>query len=340
MIHSADNINFLGETHKFQPNPLHKKTFEPFHPYTVSTQSLQLPSTDYPYKNMRFDHLRLFSIPHSQFKHPHLKGLKTDEPTIKHEPLSEVEHLGIKGEMENESKPNEIKLEMGLDNATVKDFAVSNLKEQAGTETTLSRHKDEKTYKNISTLPFDEQYLAFLAEKNEVRDHNKSVDNTIEMTNKLFTGKNKKQIEQVLNDTKIKITHPKKTVVQPVTGPTSPLPVNTTNPTTAKKSKKKPPAQTVDPIPTDSSESASEANDDVDSPAKKSNKSNKKLGEKVGEMVAYFEQSDIREFNSLLENVSGATPIPLAARMKAVAMGIEIPPNKKTAWLKNHLNIK
>ena len=174
---------FLGESYRFSPEPLQKTTFQHFQPRNIPTHTINLEKVSYPYTNMRFDHLRAFHIPHSKLDHPYAKHLKVD-PYHKENYNAEVEHLGIKKEMEKGSRPNEVKLQMGLDkNENIKDFAIDNLQESAGTETKLTRHRDETVFEGTTTLPFEARYKKFLEEKEKMKTHNKPIDekqNTIQ----------------------------------------------------------------------------------------------------------------------------------------------------------------
>lgn len=243
---------FLGESYKFSPNPLHKTSFPAYVPRTVPTHEKHIERVPYPYQNMRFDHLRTFYIPHTKLDHPYAKHLKIDPFRQEHE-TTEVEHLGIKAEMLTGSRPNEAKPEMGLgEKEGVKEFAIKNLQEAKGTENTLTRHRDEAVYENISTLPFEEQYKKFLNEKQEntsINHHNKKIESTIkEIENAdLSTGAKDalKKIHEGRKRADNPITNRKKTVVKPIVAPLPPAPPATTAVPPA------PPATTATlPVPT------------------------------------------------------------------------------------------
>lgn len=238
---------FLGEAYKFSPNPLHKTSFPDYVPRNIPTHEKPIPRVEYPYKNMRFDHLRAFYIPQTKFDHPYAKYLKIDPVKKEHE-TTEVEHLGIKAEMETKSGPNEAKLEMGLGKKDgVKEFAIKNLQEERGTENTLTRHRDEAIREDITVLPFEEQYLKFLNEKKELREtvnkdkkelsvaqeQNKPLHKKIDLINNArnIDGKSK---TEMINKIKTKLIpekpissgehvfFKKKTVVRPIVPPTPP----------------------------------------------------------------------------------------------------------------------
>ena len=361
MIHSADRINFLGESKKFSPNPLHKPNFGEFKPYTVSTNAISIPKTEYPYKNMRFAHLSIFRVPHTTFRHPHFKGLDIKEPDVKHESF-EVEHLGKKSEMEKESKPNEAKIEMGLgERQSAKDFAIDNLKSESGTENTLSRVRDEMEYKDITALPFEDQYKAFLNEKQEVRKHNGAIDESVkDLRNKINkTEAEKQNIEQVLEKSKRNLNHRKKTVVEPIvpTAPapsSAPAPVPEPVPTTKTPYSKKKPAsarknisEKVLEILSPPSRLETDATTPVVHSSKKEKRRNKKLGDSVGKEVDKIEERlesqvsldifDRHDLDKLIMDLPGKASIPDAAREKAINAGIRIPKSAKVAYLKNFL---
>ena len=370
MIHSADKINFLGEKFKFSPNPLHKPSFYHYQPYQVTTHAIPTHKTEYPYVNMRFAHLRQFSIPHTSFKHPHLQGLEVEAPAVKHKPLREVEHLGLKSEMESSNKPNEIKLEMGLGNATVKDFAVSNLQEEVGTENALTRHRDESKFEDITTLPFEEQYKNFLEKKQDVREHNDNLNATIKDLHKTTIPESEKQeIEADLKKNKRTISHPrKKLVVQPVatTPPSTPAPYtpqkSSSNTTLSNKQKRKL-KLAINPSyePPSSSQALSNVTekalnkpipDDDITPAMshKKKRSNKKrpMGDSVGKEVERIEDAldnspdkyDIfmkSDLQNKIKELKGGAGIPSEVKKMLRAAGIDIPKGSKLGWLKSFL---
>ena len=169
------NVVFLGERLKLSPPPLHPPKFEEYKPYRIKTDPVSIHQSEYPYVNMRFQHLANFHISHSKFVHPNLKDLDIEPVKMFHEKF-EVEHLGIKPEMDKKSHPNESKFQMGLGKkATVKDFAEMNLEADDGGENTLTRHRDEAEYEDITALPFEEQYLRFLKKKEKVKEFNTRV---------------------------------------------------------------------------------------------------------------------------------------------------------------------
>ena len=167
---------FLGESYRFSPKPLQKTTFQHFQPRNIPSHTINFEKVSYPYTNLRFDHLRAFHIPHSRLDHPYAKHLKVD-PYHKENYNAEVEHLGIKKEMEKGSRPNEVKLQMGLDkNENIIDFTIDNLQESAGTVTKLTRHRNEADFEGITTLPFGKQYENFLAENEKLKTHNQPIN--------------------------------------------------------------------------------------------------------------------------------------------------------------------
>ena len=142
----------------------------------MKANSIAIPKSEYPYVNLRFQHLANFAIPHSKFVHPNLRGLDIEAPKVVHE-IFKVPHLGIKPEMEKGSRPNEIKAQFGMNKkTTVKDFAKQNLQEETGAENDLSRHRDEENNPG-TTLPFEEQYKEFLRQNTESkRTHAEHLD--------------------------------------------------------------------------------------------------------------------------------------------------------------------
>ena len=190
-----NNVIFFGDNMRFAPHPFHKSTFQDYKPYQVPTHHLPIKKMTLHSYYSKFPHLEQFSINKSNFKHPHLKELHTDPVKIKYE-LYKVPHLGIKSEMERKSRPNEIKLEMGMgDKATIKDFVRSNLQEEVGEENPLTRHRDEQNY-NITVLPFEEQYLNFLREK-EQATHEFAVKQDIQNSDMLSTKDKENMIQDI-----------------------------------------------------------------------------------------------------------------------------------------------
>ena len=216
-----DNVVFWGDNMKFHPNPLHKTKFEDYKPYRIPTHHMPIKKMALHSYYSKFPHLEQFSINKSNFKHPHFKDLHTDPVKMKYE-LYKVPHLGIKAEMERKSRPNEVKLEMGMgDKTTVKDFARSNLQEEVGEENTLTRHRDEQKY-DITVLPFEQQYLNFLKEKDmgkqEINEAKKDIVDS-DMISKRDKDKMVQDIDQTkaeVIDNKLKPRR-KKLRVEPIT---------------------------------------------------------------------------------------------------------------------------
>ena len=217
---------FLGEAYKFSPNPLHKTVFQEYKPREIPTHDMPIKKVEYPYANMRFDHLKTFFIPHSNFEHPHFKGL--DIHTVKKEKYdAEIEHLGIKDEMEKPSGPNEVKIQMGLGkNEGVPEFAIKNLQQEAGTENTLSRHRDELNFENTTALPFEKQYLEFLDKKQDDVAVNQHLNDKIaEVKERKISKETKNSVIKALESRKQQSNRKKTTVQNIIIPPPPPPPV-------------------------------------------------------------------------------------------------------------------
>ena len=227
------NVVFLGERLKFNPPPLHKPKLEEYKPYHVKTNMYSVPKAEYPYTSLRFhNHLSSLPVQPSGYVNPYTKHLDIEPVKFKHEIYS-VPHLGLKPEMEKGSHPNEAKFQMGMTKkTTLKDFVSDNLEEEVGgEENTLTRHRDEAEYEDITALPFEEQYLRFLKKKEKVKEDNQTIENKIQKHIKL----RKIQPEDIDTDPAIstlkrkiitKVPHRKKITVQPI------APTPTTTPTT------------------------------------------------------------------------------------------------------------
>ena len=224
---------FWGENQRFAPKPFHKSSFPHYTPYSVRTEHINIPKKQLHLYYSRFHHLDNINIPQSHFKHPHLKGHEIDPQKVKYETYK-VDYLGIKGHMEKGSRPNEAKNEMlGLKKVTVGDFTKMNLQEEAGTESTLSRHRDNQKY-DVTVLPFEEQYRKFLESKKEVQHaDNEAHDMLKDIMN--MTEADKQKVLKNKQNAEIKISkyRKKKTVVQPIVQPNSPVASSTPPPTSS-----------------------------------------------------------------------------------------------------------
>ena len=227
------NVVFLGERLKFNPPPLHKPKLEEYKPYHVKTNMYSVPKAEYPYTSLRFhNHLSSLPVQPSGYVNPYTKHLDIEPVKFKHEIYS-VPHLGLKPEMEKGSHPNEAKFQMGMTKkTTLKDFVSDNLEEEVGgEENTLTRHRDEAEYEDITALPFEEQYLRFLKKKEKVKEGNQTIEKDIQKHIKI----RKIPPEDIDTDPAIstlkskirtKVPHRKKITVQPI------APTPTTTPTT------------------------------------------------------------------------------------------------------------
>ena len=349
----AGNIVFLGERLKLDPNPMHKQTFGEYKPYQVKTNSIAIPKSEYPYVNLRFQHLANFAIPHTKFVHPNLKDLDIEAPKVKHETY-EVEHLGIKPEMEKGSRPNEVKFQFGMNKkTTVKDFAKENLQEEAGEENDLSRHRDEEKYQGTTTMPFEEQYKQFLRERKEVRQHNEGIDETIKDLRENghhLPEERKKVIEEVLHRRKRNLEHRRKIRVEPVVPPSpppqqpqrgarsvSPESLHEEPPQQEPQAKPKPlfkkkhhPRYPIPPPDEDDADMNMSDDDEIGNMPLGKRKLQKNVAEKV----------DIYNKIGLSERLAGhgvKDKIPREVRYDAKKMGINVPKNARVGWLRVYL---
>lgn len=172
------NVRFYGENEYLPRKALPKPTFH-HKPKHVSTYYIPTPDVKYPYAHIKTFSLHNVSMPNVHYKHDHLKSLHAEKVTVKQQHLQHPDELGIKEETKAISVPNEALYEMGIPNTNVKDFAIANLQEEAGTENNLVRHRDNHEYDNTSTLNFSEQYEHFLENKNNIRKADNSIDQTI-----------------------------------------------------------------------------------------------------------------------------------------------------------------
>ena len=224
MISSKQPV-FLGEVYKFAPKPFHKSGFQPYKAREIPTHVTPVEKVKYPYVYMRFDHLKPFYVQHNRFEHPNLKNLEI-HAVHKEKYDAEVEHLGIKDVMEKGTRPNEAKYEVGLEQTDgVKEFAIKNFQQEAGTENKLSRHRDEKDYENISALPFEERYKQFLANKKSDKILNQNHDDAIKATKSRtdISSDAKERIIGVFEKRKYN-SNRKKTKVVPIATATPPAP--------------------------------------------------------------------------------------------------------------------
>lgn len=299
MNNFSPNIVFMGERLKFDPPTYHKPSFPEYKPYQVNSTEMKFNKEEYPYANMRFQHLTKFYIPEHKYEHPYLDKINVKATIFKDEHYENP--LGLKTEMLPESGPLESKLQMGLDDkTTVKQFATMNLKESDGNETTLSRHRINQEY-DVPVLPFVEQYKQFVEERKKVTEHNVDVD--VKTANLRKAGIAEDTVNHIEKTTKKSLEHHRRKIT----------------------------VEVIEPPKTPEPEAG------FTTPQKRKNKHlQDKVGKKVDDIEENIDSLEYVALESLLSS-NGKAGIPKLAREKATSLGIVIPTGVKTGWLRKYL---